>query len=183
MFAISLLALVFGALVGFLVSNLVSYAWTLDGLIYLHRWAATVLACFIGYAVIRVSAGVVSYFFDSRARAEKLAAEKYETLKADLAAEFRKAKATKDGLNELYERHSELNRRIDERETQLKYQNRQFGEKLLKIDELLAELDQVYITAADGPVNDGRRRREQGKVDKIKERAEALKKEVVSERG
>ena len=181
--ALSLLALVFGALVGFLTSNLTHYTWTLEGMIVLHRWAAVVLACFIGVGVVRVGWGIVSYFFDSRARAEVLAKEKFEKLRAELDRRIKKAKADGAGLKELYERHSEYQRRIEDEANRLRQQNRTLAEKLRQVDMLLEGLNQAKDATSNGSQQDGRRRREQGKVDKIIERAEVLKREVVSERG
>ncbi len=181
MIAISLLALVFGALVGFLISNLTHYAWTLEAMIVLHSWAAVVLACFIGVYSIRVCWGIVSYFLDSRARAEVLAKEKFEKLRAELDRRIKRAKADEAGLKELYERHSEYQCRIEEEANRLRQQNRTLAEKMRQVDMLLEDLNQARDAMSNGSHQDGRRRREQGKVDKIIERGEALKREVVND--
>jgi hypothetical protein len=140
------------------------------------------LASFLGVVVVRISGGIVHYFFDSRARAETLVKEKLGELRTELDMRIKRTKADQAGLKDLYDRHSEYQRRIEDDANRLKLQNRKLAEKMTAADELLDDLTRVRESTAHGTTQEGRKRREHGKMDKIIARAEALKKEVVSER-
>jgi hypothetical protein len=147
------------------------YVWTMEIIVYVHKSAAIVLSGFIGV-------GIVRYFVESHARGEKLANEMYSRRKETLEDWAKKLKIRDANLQDLYQRHRTYQDKLEADADDLHQRKRQLATALKRVAELTSDLEHAKVSLVNGSGNDGRKRRNEGKLDKVLERAEALKKEI-----
>lgn len=159
---------------GYFIANFSHFTWSLDSVIWVHKWGFVAAAAIFSFYIAK-------FFLDSEDRAKEIARDLYDKQKDKLEKWSKKLSRRDETINELYLKQKE-SQVILENEVRIAAQkNREWSQKLIQIEDVLTELDEIKGRLSKDSNLDGRKKRELKKLDKIAEKAEALKEEMENE--
>jgi len=165
---ICVIAPLLGVGIGFMISNFFLYLWTIEAVVHVHRWGFMAVAVTVTIIVLR-------YFLNSNKLANRMAQTRYDKRKLEIEGREKKIDIKNHNLNDLYNRHRVYQNKI-EQELHIKHEfNAELKQRLLAVENLIKDIEQVSATLPTGPSNEGRSNRQRKKIDKIIQNAESIR--------